>query len=82
MANTLKRMERDGLVRRDPDPRDGRRAHIRLTARARRLERPLTTVAREINAHAAADLAPGEVAALMQTVARLVRALEASPDDR
>jgi DNA-binding MarR family transcriptional regulator len=33
MAHTLKRMERDGLVRRLPDPLDGRRAIIWLTDR-------------------------------------------------
>jgi len=33
MAHTLKRMERDGLVSRSPDPGDQRRALIRLTPR-------------------------------------------------
>src|SRR2546428_9748990 len=34
MANTLDRMERDGLIKRKPDPEDKRRAAIHLTARA------------------------------------------------
>ena len=43
LANTLSRMERDGLVRRVPHPTDGRAQVIRLTERARRLEGPATT---------------------------------------
>jgi MarR family transcriptional regulator, transcriptional regulator for hemolysin len=34
MAATLSRMERDGLIRREPDPADGRSSLIRLTAEA------------------------------------------------
>src|ERR1700760_3153851 len=32
MAQMLARMERDGLIRRTPDPRDGRSSRITLTA--------------------------------------------------
>ncbi|APW61361.1 MarR family winged helix-turn-helix transcriptional regulator [Paludisphaera borealis] len=34
MAATLSRMERDGLIRREPDPADGRSSLIRLTPAA------------------------------------------------
>jgi DNA-binding MarR family transcriptional regulator len=34
MAQMLARMERDGLIRRTPDPEDGRSSHIALTADA------------------------------------------------
>ncbi|MEV0773429.1 MULTISPECIES: MarR family winged helix-turn-helix transcriptional regulator [Nocardia] len=49
MAHTLKRMERDGLVQRIADPRDGRRTLIYLTDRSRALRAALTTAAREVN---------------------------------
>ncbi len=35
MAQMLARMERDGLIKRTPDPRDGRKAHVVLTDAAR-----------------------------------------------
>ena len=35
MAQMLARMERDGLIRRTPDPDDGRSSHITLTETAR-----------------------------------------------
>jgi DNA-binding MarR family transcriptional regulator len=76
MANTLKRMERDGLIHRSVDPGDRRRAPVHLTERARALERPLTQAAREINAAATGNLRPEERQALMQTLAHLIDALE------
>ncbi|MCZ7658108.1 MAG: MarR family transcriptional regulator [Xanthobacteraceae bacterium] len=51
MAATLNRMERDGLIRREPDPHDRRAARVlphRAGARAARA--PLTAAARAINA--------------------------------
>jgi MarR family transcriptional regulator, transcriptional regulator for hemolysin len=35
MAQLLARMERDGIIRRDPDPKDGRRSLVSLTKQAR-----------------------------------------------
>lgn len=49
MAHTLKRMERDGLIERIADPRDGRRSLIYLTDRSRALRTALTAAAREVN---------------------------------
>lgn len=50
MAATLNRMERDGLIRREPDPHDRRAARVLLTAQGRALRAPLTAAARAINA--------------------------------
>jgi DNA-binding MarR family transcriptional regulator len=76
MANTLKRMERDGLVRRAPDPDDRRRARIRLTPRGRALEPVLTASARATNAVALAGLSPVEAAQFLALAARIVANLE------
>jgi DNA-binding MarR family transcriptional regulator len=76
MANTLNRMERDGLIHRTADPRDRRRVPVHLTERARELERPLTQAARDINAAATRDLRAEEREALMEMLARLIDSLE------
>jgi DNA-binding MarR family transcriptional regulator len=78
MAHTLKRMERDGLVRRLPDPLDGRRAIIWLTDRARQLEDTLTHSAREVNALTVSGLTDDEVSLCYHLVARMIGNLEAA----
>ncbi len=60
LANTLARMERDGLVTRTPHPTDGRAQSIRLTARARSLEEPATGAATGVNQRLLRDLKPKE----------------------
>lgn len=47
LANTLSRMERDGLVLRRPHPRDRRATCIFLTERARAIREPALAAARE-----------------------------------
>lgn len=42
MSNTLKRMERDCLIYREPDPEDRRSTRIHLTGMAKKLEAKLT----------------------------------------
>jgi DNA-binding MarR family transcriptional regulator len=60
MANTLQRMERDGLIVRKPDPADARRARVHLTARARSLESSLVRAARRVNERTTAGLSASE----------------------
>jgi DNA-binding MarR family transcriptional regulator len=72
IAKTLQRMERDGLVRRAPDPDDRRRVRIYLTQQARALEPTLASAARAINARATEGLTGAEAEQLMATVARLI----------
>ncbi|MFD0360493.1 MarR family winged helix-turn-helix transcriptional regulator [Nocardia sp. GCM10030253] len=72
MAHTLKRMERDGLIHRTPDPADGRRARIRLTERARDLQPVLVQAAAEVNEAATRCLSDAQIAALMRTLSQVV----------
>jgi DNA-binding MarR family transcriptional regulator len=76
MAKTLQRMERDGLIRRTPDPNDRRRSRIHLTSRARRLHQPLTNAAQRINAAAAQTLTPAQVTTLLATLSQLIANLD------
>ena len=76
MANTLRRMERDGLIERIPDPEDRRQARVHLTRRGRKLEEVLTASARETNAVALEGLSAAETAQLMGLARRMVVNLE------
>ncbi len=76
VANTLKRMERDGLVTTAPDPAHSRRVLISLTERGRALEPALKDEARQVNARATIHLTPAEVAELRATLHSLIVALD------
>ena len=52
IANTLARMERDGLIIRTPHPDDARIRLIKLTEHAKQLEQSATHIAQEINQQA------------------------------
>lgn len=75
MANTLARMERDGLVERRPHPEDGRAQLVRLTEKGAALEGPATQAARSVNARALAGLDEAERAAFLETMRRVMAAL-------
>ncbi|MFF2556548.1 MarR family winged helix-turn-helix transcriptional regulator [Nocardia sp. NPDC058058] len=79
MAHTLKRMERDGLIERSPDPADGRRALIHLTDRARGLRAVLQSAAREVNAAATEGFSAAQREDLLRAVRHAIGNLE---DDR
>lgn len=71
MANTLVRMERDGLIVRKKDASDGRMQRIWLTTRARALHGPATKAALAENTETLASLSEDEqrqFTALMQKV--------------
>ena len=76
MANTLKRMERDGLITRVPDPGDRRQARVHLTPRGRSLEPVLTASAREANAAALAGLSTEERQQFLSVARRVMQNLE------
>jgi len=76
MANTLKRMERDGLIVRRPDPADQRAQRIHLTDRARALRDDAIAAAGAQNRASVANLTEDERAqfvALMQKVIATMR---------
>jgi len=56
MANTLTRMERDGLIVRRPHASDARAQGVWLTPKARALEGPATEAASEVNRKALSAL--------------------------
>src|ERR1043165_9391725 len=49
MANTLQRMERDGLIRRKEDSEDKRRTLVHLTPRAREMQAKIMEGARAVS---------------------------------
>jgi DNA-binding MarR family transcriptional regulator len=72
MAALLRRMERDQLISRTPDPRDARSRQVNLTDRARQL---LTQVKSEMDAvltEAMADIDEVDQRALMRTLRTVV----------
>lgn len=77
MAATLKRMERDGLVQRRPDPSDRRSALVALTPLASGQLDRVQTVVEQINAMAMANLQPAEQQALLTHLLQVIAALEA-----
>ncbi len=74
LANTLSRMERDGLIRRKPHPVDGRAQSIHLTDRARRLEAPATKAADGINRRMLAELTAEDRQRFLAAMRRVIAA--------
>lgn len=76
LANTLKRMERDGLVARAPHPDDKRAQLIKLTPRAKAMEADAKAAAQRVNARALAGLDAEETAAFIAQTARIIANLK------
>jgi DNA-binding MarR family transcriptional regulator len=83
MANTLARMERDGLIVREPDPDDRRSALIRLTRFGLERARIALKTATETNALGLTPLSPVEQEAFLEMLRRVVQYLDADagPDE-
>ncbi|WP_317959241.1 MarR family winged helix-turn-helix transcriptional regulator [Phaeobacter inhibens] len=78
MANTLKRMERDGLVVSQRDLSDGRRREIRLTEHGRSLRSPALRIAEEQNTFVLASLTTEEQAQILTLVTKVIQNMEGS----
>lgn len=76
MAATLARMERDGVIERQPDPADRRSVLFRLTARARLRLPDVAAAVRDLNAEAIAGLAESDLARLRQSLAIVAGSVE------
>ena len=76
MANTLKRMERDGLIARTPDPTDRRSALIALTRLGRERVGEALASARETNGLALAGFKPAEREQFFALLRRVAENLE------
>ena len=72
IANTLARMERDGLITREPNPDDARSRLIMLTEQARALQQQSTEIAKAINQTALSDLSADEQKLFLEMVAKIV----------
>jgi DNA-binding MarR family transcriptional regulator len=76
MANTLTRMERDGLIERRAHPEDGRSQSIHLTPKAVALRGPATDAARALNGEALGDLSEEERRTFLDLARRVIDALK------
>jgi DNA-binding MarR family transcriptional regulator len=74
LANTLSRMERDGLVRREADSEDRRRSRVFLTDRARAIEVEAVTEAKAINQRASQALTAEEHDTLLALLGKVSQA--------
>lgn len=75
MANTLTRMERDGLIERRTMPEDARSQSIHLTPRAVELRGPATAAARAQNETALADFSDEERQTFLSLMQRAIAAM-------
>jgi MarR family transcriptional regulator for hemolysin len=77
MANTLARMERDGLIAGEPDPNDRRSTLLRLTAEGRERAESALLAAGQTNMLALSALKPAERPVFIDMLKRVIARLEA-----
>ena len=77
MANTLKRMERDGIVERRPDPNDGRAALVSLTPLGKQKLGGVKSAGHAVNDIAMAPLTEAERTQYYAILRKVIGALEA-----
>ena len=80
MANTLNRMERDGLIERIPDPADRRSALVSLSKLGRQRAAEALVSAQEVNGLALKGFKPAERELLLDMLRRMADNLEADGD--
>jgi len=76
MANTLNRMERDGLIKKQPDNKDKRQIRIFLTDHAKNYKIQIMEKARKVPTQAMNNLQVNDRENLFRLVARLIENLK------
>jgi DNA-binding MarR family transcriptional regulator len=77
MAVTLRRMERDQLIERSPDPDHGRRTRVRLTAKGKKLSQLMREAAYDVESVATKGLSASEVKEFFRLTGIMTRNLNA-----
>ena len=80
LANTLTRMERDGLIFRKDHPEDGRARTIHLTEKARSIRDPAYEAAMKTNEEALADLSDEEREKFLDLMRRTIQGMQVGED--
>jgi DNA-binding MarR family transcriptional regulator len=80
MAQLLGRLERDGLIARTRDPRDGRSSLISLTAKARQALPALASAIDDGNNLAVAGMTDAEIEQALDLLTRMIANMEAEED--
>ena len=76
MANTLNRMERDGLITREEHPTDGRARVVRLTKKSMAIRDEAYAAADAVNQRALSDLSADEQAQFIDMMQRTISTLK------
>ncbi len=76
MTKMLHRLEERGLVKRIPDPTDGRTSRVRMTAAGEELEREIFKLSLERSRTLLADLSPSEIETADTSLKLLLGCLE------
>jgi DNA-binding MarR family transcriptional regulator len=79
LTSLLARLERRGMLKRSPDPRDRRRALLALTAAGRKVDAAVPGTVEDTLRHLLARLPAGQVAAARSVLAALAAELELAP---
>jgi DNA-binding MarR family transcriptional regulator len=80
IVNTLQRMERDELISRRPNPKDGRSQLVFITEKAHALEEDATRRAKALNARALSGLSEVEREAFLDMMRRVIESLQEERD--
>lgn len=82
ITGVLRRLEEDGLIAREPDPVDRRRAVLRLTARGRRIDRLQVGTVEAAVRRTLRHTTPAEQASVRAVLGRVADTLERSRASR
>lgn len=76
MSNTLSRMERDGLVKRKPDPDDRRASRVMLTPKAKKIEAAIDEATKTVTKKALGNLKKKDKKTVMDLMGSMIDNLD------